>query len=79
MVKLTEVEDEHFQQKPTATKDDALLVSDDDDDDYTDTGNYIPAQLQFRLPLRSSPDKLLHYALQLCYIANQFTQFAASY
>lgn len=40
MVKLTEVEDEHFQQKPTATKDDALLVSDDEDDDYTDTGNY---------------------------------------
>jgi hypothetical protein len=37
MVKLTEVEDEHFADKPAATKDDALLAS-DDDDDYTDTG-----------------------------------------
>lgn len=41
MVKLTEVEDEHFQQKPSATKDDALLVSDDEDDDYTDTESEI--------------------------------------
>lgn len=39
MVKLTEVEDEHFSEKPTATKGDALLVS-DDEDDYTDTGKY---------------------------------------
>ena len=37
MVKLTEVEDEHFAEKPAATKDDALLAS-DGDDDYTDTG-----------------------------------------
>lgn len=37
MVKLTEVEDEHFAEKPATTKDDALL-SNDDDDDYTDTG-----------------------------------------
>lgn len=37
MVKLTEVEDEHFTDKPTATKHDALLVS-DDEDDYSDTG-----------------------------------------
>jgi hypothetical protein len=37
MVKLTEVEDEHFTEKPATTKDDALLAS-DDDDDYTDTG-----------------------------------------
>lgn len=37
MVKLTEVEDEHFTDKPTATKNDALLVS-DDEDDYSDTG-----------------------------------------
>ncbi|KAJ5332388.1 Mitochondrial outer membrane translocase complex subunit Tom22 [Penicillium brevicompactum] len=36
MVKLTEVEDEHFSEKPTATKHDALLVS-DDEDDYSDT------------------------------------------
>ena len=37
MVKLTEVEDEHFAEKPSITRDDALLAS-DDDDDYTDTG-----------------------------------------
>ena len=39
MVKLTEVEDEHFREKPTASKQDTLLASDDDDDDFTDTGN----------------------------------------
>ena len=38
MVKLTEVEDEHFSEKPATTKNDALLTNDDDDDDYTDTG-----------------------------------------
>jgi hypothetical protein len=37
MVKLTEVEDEHFAEKPATTKGDALLAG-DDDDDYTDTG-----------------------------------------
>lgn len=37
MVKLTEVEDEHFTDKPVPTKGDALLVS-DDEEDYTDTG-----------------------------------------
>lgn len=37
MVKLTEVEDEHFVEKPTPSKNDALLVS-DDEDDYSDTG-----------------------------------------
>ncbi|CAG7916672.1 unnamed protein product [Penicillium olsonii] len=40
MVKLTEVEDEHFSEKPTATKHDALLVS-DDEDDYSDTDSEI--------------------------------------
>ena len=39
MVKLVEVEDEHFTDKPTPSKNDALLVS-DDDDDYSDTGKY---------------------------------------
>jgi len=38
MVKLEELEDEHFINKPMGTKDDALLV--DDDEDYTDTGMY---------------------------------------
>ncbi|KAJ5204480.1 uncharacterized protein N7498_005359 [Penicillium cinerascens] len=41
MVKLTEVEDEHFSEKPTATKHDALLVSDDEDEDYSDTESEI--------------------------------------
>ena len=37
MVKLTEVEDEHFSEKPATTKDDVLLAE-DEDEDYTDTG-----------------------------------------
>ncbi|KAJ5561560.1 hypothetical protein N7535_003976 [Penicillium sp. DV-2018c] len=41
MVKLTEVEDEHFSEKPTATKNDALLVGSDDEDDYSDTDSEI--------------------------------------
>ncbi|EGD90144.1 hypothetical protein H112_02617 [Trichophyton rubrum D6] len=41
MVKLTEVEDEHFKEKPTSTKSDALLLSDDEDEDYTDTESEI--------------------------------------
>ncbi|EXJ78788.1 hypothetical protein A1O1_09190 [Capronia coronata CBS 617.96] len=39
MVKLEELEDEHFLNKPEATSDGALLV--DDDDDYTDTDSEI--------------------------------------
>ena len=39
MVKLTEVEDEHFTEKPAATRDGALIAGDDESDgDYTDTG-----------------------------------------
>ena len=40
MVKLTEVEDEHFsQEKPMPSKHNVLLTSDDEEeDDYTDTG-----------------------------------------
>lgn len=42
MVRLTEVEDEHFgKEKPTASKHDDLLVSDDDDEDFTDTDSEI--------------------------------------
>ncbi|OKO93361.1 Mitochondrial import receptor subunit tom22 [Penicillium subrubescens] len=40
MVKLTEVEDEHFTDKPIPSKGDALLVS-DDEEDYTDTESEI--------------------------------------
>jgi len=39
MVKLEELEDEHFINRPDATSDGALLV--DDDDDYTDTDSEI--------------------------------------
>ncbi|RMZ76698.1 hypothetical protein DV737_g4680, partial [Chaetothyriales sp. CBS 132003] len=39
MVRLEEVEDETFVEKPSGTKDDALLA--DDDDDYTDTDSEI--------------------------------------
>lgn len=38
MVRLEEVEDEAFVEKPESSKDDALLV--DDDADYTDTGEH---------------------------------------
>lgn len=42
MVKLTEVEDQHFTtEKPQPSKHDALLVSEEDDDDFTDTGSHI--------------------------------------
>ncbi|RMD41947.1 hypothetical protein DV735_g3146, partial [Chaetothyriales sp. CBS 134920] len=40
MVRLEEVEDETFVEKPLGTKGDALLA-DDDDDDYTDTDSEI--------------------------------------
>lgn len=40
MVKLTEVEDEHFKEKPAPSKNDVLLASDDEEDDFTDTGEY---------------------------------------
>ncbi|KAG9791502.1 mitochondrial import receptor subunit Tom22 [Exophiala dermatitidis] len=39
MVKLEELEDEHFLNKPETTSDGALLA--DDDDDYTDTDSEI--------------------------------------
>ncbi|RVX74166.1 hypothetical protein B0A52_01998 [Exophiala mesophila] len=39
MVKLEELEDEHFINRPATSKDDVLLA--DDDDDYTDTDSEI--------------------------------------
>jgi hypothetical protein len=38
MVRLEELEDEHFIHKPAAAGDEVLLA--DDDDDYTDTGMF---------------------------------------
>jgi len=40
MVKLTEVEDEHFREKPISSKNDVLLVS-EEDEDFTDTDSEI--------------------------------------
>lgn len=40
MVRLEEVEDETFVEKPVSSKDDVLLA--DDDADYTDTGKPSP-------------------------------------
>lgn len=37
MVRLEELEDEHFINNPASSGDDVLLA--DDDEDYTDTGN----------------------------------------
>lgn len=41
MVKLTEVEDEHYAEKPTGA-DGEVLLADDDSDAYTDTGKLLP-------------------------------------
>jgi import receptor subunit TOM22 len=42
MVRLTEVEDEHFsQEKPQASKDNVLLATDDEEEDFTDTESEI--------------------------------------
>jgi hypothetical protein len=42
MVKLTEVEDEHYSERPVGL-DGEVLLEDDDDDNYTDTGKIFPA------------------------------------
>ncbi|KAL1971593.1 hypothetical protein VTN31DRAFT_2214 [Thermomyces dupontii] len=48
MVKLTEVEDQHFTtEKPQPSKHDALLVSEEDDDDFTDTDSEISVESDF--------------------------------
>ncbi|KAJ5902031.1 Mitochondrial outer membrane translocase complex subunit Tom22 [Penicillium taxi] len=47
MVKLTEVEDEHFTDKPVPSKHDALLVS--DDEDYSDTDSEISEDEEIEL------------------------------
>ncbi|KAL4873657.1 hypothetical protein BDV12DRAFT_159359 [Aspergillus spectabilis] len=62
MVKLTEVEDEHFaQEKPQASKHDVLLAS-DDEDDYTDTESEISVESDYDLEAESLYDRL--YALK---------------
>ncbi|KAL2865428.1 mitochondrial import receptor subunit TOM22 [Aspergillus lucknowensis] len=61
MVKLTEVEDEHFaQEKPQASKNDVLLAS--DDEDYTDTESEISVESDYDLEGESLYERL--YALK---------------
>jgi hypothetical protein len=46
MVKLTEVEDEHYSEKPVGVDGEVLL--EDDDDNYTDTGTSLHCPLTLR-------------------------------
>ncbi|PWY73179.1 mitochondrial import translocase, subunit Tom22 [Aspergillus sclerotioniger CBS 115572] len=64
MVKLTEVEDEHFsQEKPQPSKHNVLLTSDDEDeDDYTDTESEISVESDLELDTETFYDRL--YALK---------------
>ncbi|KAL2828466.1 mitochondrial outer membrane translocase complex, subunit Tom22 [Aspergillus cavernicola] len=64
MVKLTEVEDEHFaDEKPQASKHNVLLTSDDEDeDDYTDTESEISVEDDADLESESLYERL--YALK---------------
>ncbi|PYI19410.1 mitochondrial import translocase, subunit Tom22 [Aspergillus violaceofuscus CBS 115571] len=65
MVKLTEVEDEHFaQEKPQPSKHNVLLASDDEeeDDDYTDTESEISTESYEELESESLYDRI--YALK---------------
>ncbi|KAJ5987201.1 Mitochondrial outer membrane translocase complex subunit Tom22 [Penicillium sp. IBT 35674x] len=57
MVKLTEVEDEAFTDKPTPSKNDALLVS-DDEEDYTDTDSEISDASDDELEEETLADRL---------------------
>lgn len=59
MVKLTEVEDEHFSEKPIPTKHNVLLASDDeDDDDYTDTESEISTDSDLELDHESLYERI---------------------
>ncbi|GES59102.1 mitochondrial import receptor subunit tom22 [Aspergillus terreus] len=60
MVKLTEVEDEHFtQEKPQPTKNNVLLASDDEEeDDYTDTESEISTESDLELEGETFFDRL---------------------
>lgn len=53
MVKLTEVEDEHYSERPVGL-DGEVLLEDDDDDNYTDTGKLSPSFYHF-LPTSRTP------------------------
>ncbi|KAJ5161524.1 hypothetical protein N7492_006916 [Penicillium capsulatum] len=57
MVKLHEVEDEAFTDKPAPSKNDALLVS-DDEEDYTDTESEISNESDDEVEEESLADRL---------------------
>ena len=67
MVKLQEVEDEHFTEKTGTTKKDALLES-DNDDDYTDTGMTFLYDLNLGTSKQRQLKKRLASKAKLCYI-----------
>ncbi|KAE8145533.1 mitochondrial import receptor subunit Tom22-domain-containing protein [Aspergillus avenaceus] len=60
MVKLTEVEDEHFaQEKPQSSKNNVLLASDDEEDeDYTDTESEISEDSDVEVDAESFYDRM---------------------
>ncbi|KAL4809461.1 mitochondrial outer membrane translocase complex, subunit Tom22 [Aspergillus unguis] len=59
MVKLTEVEDEHFaQEKPQPSKHNVLLASDDEDEDFTDTESEISVESDYDVEGESLYDRL---------------------
>jgi hypothetical protein len=54
MVKLTEVEDEHFtSEKPVPSKESLLVSDNEDEDDYTDTGTPFPLLFGARVLVRN--------------------------
>ncbi|BCS25940.1 mitochondrial import receptor subunit TOM22 [Aspergillus puulaauensis] len=59
MVKLTEVEDEHFaQEKPQPSKHDILLATDDEDEDFTDTESEVSVESDYDVEGESLLDRL---------------------
>ncbi len=64
MVKLKEVEDEHFAEKPATTKDDTLLES-DNDDDYTDTGMDANFPTILKCPAKMNTGRAIYSSIHL--------------
>lgn len=59
MVKLTEVEDEHFaQEKPQPSKHDILLATNDEDEDFTDTESEVSVESDYDVEGESLLDRL---------------------
>lgn len=59
MVRLTEVEDEHFaQEKPQTTKDNVLIASDDEEEDFTDTESEISNEDEIEVEGENLSDRL---------------------